>query len=197
MNRQRFHNVRRYRIPLLCDPRTHLPSLLCESGVLSNLHDRWSKPHCWDLNPQPWLLKGTSVFQPTGYPPSICHSSTSLIFSLLSFSFPFFSAPLRPLFSSIYLSPPRHHDLLLSAPLWYFHLRLTLPSFTLFLSFFYVHSFEAPSFVFPPHSQITFIHYVRLFTLCPPLTLFIDVFSLSWTFPPFPFISQPGGSCQH
>lgn len=154
MNRQRFHNVRRYRIPLLCDPRTHLPSLLCESGVLSNLHDRWSKPHCWDLNPQPWLLKGTSVFQPTGYPPSICHSSTSLIFSLLSFSFPFFSAPLRPLFSSIYLSPPRHHDLLLSAPLWYFHLRLTLPSFTLFLSFFYVHSFEAPSFVFPPHSQI-------------------------------------------
>ena len=77
-----------------------------------------------------------------------------LIFSLLSYSFPFFSAPLRPLFSSIYLSPPRHRDLLLSAPLWYFHLRLTLPSFTLFLSFFYVHSFKAPSFVFPPHSQI-------------------------------------------
>lgn len=89
--------------------------------------------------------------------PSSPSSFSPLFQPVFSSPFQFLSPPLSSS-SSIYLSPPRYHDLFLSASLWYFHLRLMLafflPPSTLFLSFFCVHSFMDPSFVFPPYSQI-------------------------------------------
>lgn len=174
------------------DTHTERPTLpITPVCKWSNLYDTQSKPHCWDLNPQPLLLKGTTVFQPSGYSPSfiypsIWHSSISTV-SLLSTSclfFPF-SAPLC-LFWSIYLPPPLYHDLFLSTLLWHFHLRLmsTFPSLIYSLHLLLLHSLCHGSFICSPLT-LTDLSFTT------SLSVLFSLFSLILTVSifPIPFIS--------
>lgn len=148
--------------------------LLCVSEVLTNLNDRWSKALCWDLNLQPFLLKGPTVFQPPGQPlclPAmrrsvIPPSALSPLFQLPVFSFSFHSFGSIP---SIYLLGPRSPHLFLSAPpLWYFPIGVVFPSLPPFTLSWIHHWFRLTL-------NRSLIHYFHLFTPCPALAVFFEI----------------------